>query len=60
MHDNTDRKTHRKSKIEQKNKYHKKNDEEYKKNKHIKHELKNKKQEMDDEETWGYWKDIYK
>jgi formylmethanofuran dehydrogenase subunit E len=60
MYDNVDRKSYRKSKMEQKNKHHKKNDEEYRKDKSIKHDLKNKKQEMDDEETWEYWKDVYK
>lgn len=60
MNDNVDRKSYRKTNIEQKNKHQKKSDEDYQRNKFIKHELKNRKQEMDDEETWEYWKDIYK
>jgi hypothetical protein len=55
-----DRKTYRKTKIEQKNKHFKKVEEEYQKNKFFKKELKNKMQEIEDEETWEYWKDMYK
>lgn len=61
MNDNEDRKIQRKQNL-QNNRHlsRPENDEEYIRYKKIKQEIKNKKQEIDDEENWEYWKEYYK
>lgn len=56
-----DRKTYRKQKIAESKSLDKtRSDEEHKIAKKLKHQIKHRKQELDDEENWEYWKDFYR
>jgi len=61
MSDNEDRKIQRKQNLQNNRHLNRsESDEDYIRYKKIKQEIKNKKQEIDDEENWEYWKEYYK
>lgn len=63
MNDQNERKLHRKNKLEKKSRFlddQIDKDENYRAGKHLKKEMKEKKQEIEDEENWEYWKEYYK
>lgn len=63
MNDQNDRKLHRKNKLEKKTRLSyetNEQDDNYRVGKHLKKEMQDKKQEIEDEENWEYWKEYYK
>ena len=61
MNDNDNRKSQRKQTLQNNRQLDRdKADEDYQLSRKIKQEIKNKKQQMEDEETWEYWKEYYK
>lgn len=61
MSDNENRKTQRKQNLQNSRNLDKDyNDEDYQLSRKIKQQIKNKKQEIEDEENWEYWKEYYK
>lgn len=61
MSDNENRKTQRKQTLQNNRQLDRSNnDEDYQLSRKIKQEIKNKKQQIEDEENWEYWKEYYK
>lgn len=61
MNDNDNRKSQRKQTLQNNRQLDRdKADEDHQLSRKIKQEIKNKKQQMEDEETWEYWKEYYK
>jgi hypothetical protein len=61
MSDNENRKTQRKQTLQNNRDLDRTdNDEDYQLSRKIKNEIKNKKQQIEEEESWEYWKEYYK
>jgi hypothetical protein len=61
MSDNENRKIQRKQTLQNNRQLDRSDsDEDYQLSRKIKNEIKNKKQQIDDEENWEYWKEYYK
>lgn len=61
MSDNENRKNQRKQNLQNNRQLDRTfGDEEYQLSRKIKHEIKSKKQQIEDEENWEYWKEYYK
>jgi hypothetical protein len=61
MSDNENRKTQRKQTLQNNRDLDRiDNDEDYQLSRKIKNEIKNKKQQIEEEESWEYWKEYYK